>query len=87
MSEGNIYGSVFCFAGLLCMYFFWVKDDRHLFEWKTLGALVLPVLFNLTYNAIEYISIFPIRVLVEICFYVVLCLLLLESWNYFVMLD
>jgi hypothetical protein len=87
MNDNIIGGSVFAFISTLGFYFYLVKDDRHIFKWETVGWLVFPALFNLTNQAMEYIPTLLVRVPVEMCFYLVLWLLLRESWSYFETLD
>jgi hypothetical protein len=87
MSDNSIGGSIFCFLSLVCMYFYWVKEHSYIFKWRTLGALVLPVLFRFSVSAVEDYLNLRVNLLViiplEITVFILLWILMMYSFKYF----
>jgi hypothetical protein len=83
MSDNSIGASVFCFISLVCMYFYWVKD--HTFKWKTVGALVIPVLFRLVASGMEDYRqpTLLIRIQLEVIVFCAIWFSLMNSCIYF----
>jgi hypothetical protein len=90
MSENGIYGSGFLFVSLVSMYLYWVKEHSYIFQWRTVGALVMPVLFRYSVCVVEDYLLHPtlfIRIPLEICVYVATSFLLMNSFKYFASLS